>query len=135
MNCKTLLDKYIQYLKNYLSFEEIEGKCQLEIPFPRPSRDSIILKIEKLPDGTYKITDDGFMDEYLFLYGLNLWDLKKKSLKKEFERLKKAYKIILEDSPEIIIIANEDNLLSQIYEMSELLNEICIFSKIKQLEG
>lgn len=135
MNCKILLEKYFEFLKNNLSLEVKGGIYRLELPFPRPSRDSIVLNIIKLSEENYKITDAGFMDEYLFNYGINLWDLEIEPLKDEFERLKKAYKIISEDSPDIVIIAEKHSLFHQIYEMSELLNELSIFSKIKLLGG
>ena len=124
MNCENLVGGYLDYLKKDLLEVKENGICKLELPFPRPAGDSIVLTIKTEKKDLVLISDDGFMDDYLFSYGIDLWDLSADRMKELFSRLVKRYNIIKNRTPEIAITVKKEDLFHGIFEMSNIMNEL-----------
>ncbi len=122
MECQNILINYLNYLKKDLKEIREDTKCEIELPFPKPDGDSVLLSIEKKGD-KFLISDKGFMDEYLFLNGLDLWDLPDKP-KDIFLHLRRTYNIDLRYKPEIVISANKNELYLKIFQLSNIISEL-----------
>ena len=124
MESKSLTEGYFKYLGKELIETKSDNIYEFEIPFPRPSGDSIILRIIQKANGDYLISDNGFMDAYLFGYGINLWKAREKNIRERVRFLIKRYNLVLNETPYLVIKAKEVDLYSKIYKMSNLINDI-----------
>jgi len=124
MECDNVLDGYFKYLRKDLVELKEKGFCKIELPFPRPAGDSIVLLIEELDKGTFLISDEGFIDDYLFSYAIDLWDLSAKRMSELFLRTKKRYNILAEKKPYIAIESTREELYESIFQMSNIMNEL-----------
>lgn len=122
MECQNIIENYLNYLKKDLRELRNESQCNIDLPFPKPDGDSVAISIVK-KGSNYLISDKGFMDEYLFLNGLDLWDLPDKP-NDIFLHLRRTYKIKSNRKPEIVIEANPDDLYLKIYQLSNVINEL-----------
>ena len=124
MECNKFIGEYIKYISKGLKEIEKNNSCLIELPFPRPSGDSVFIKISKNNNNTYVLSDQGFMDEYLFHYGMNLWDLSK-SADEIFTQLRRRYKIPLNNkSPEILLFSSKSDINKKIFQMSNIISEL-----------
>jgi len=124
MECDNILEGYFNFLrKNLIEIREKEY-CKLELPFPRPAGDFIQLSIKELSNGKRLISDDGFIFDYLFSYGIDLWNLTAYSMKDVLSRCIKRYHIQTKYKPEIVIESSKESLFQEIFRMSNLLNEL-----------
>lgn len=124
MECTEILDNYIKFLSRNLIELKEKGYCEIGLPFPKPNGDSIILRIVKLSEDIYLISDEGFMDMFLFENGLDLWKLSSEKASDTFKYLRKRYGIKNSGKPYIVIEATKENLYERIFEMSNIMNEL-----------
>lgn len=121
-----MLSKYSKYLQNMATRVSEKGEYKMELPFPRPSGESIVLCITEEGDD-YIISDGGFMDTHLFDCGIDLWKLDVDKMKKYFEICRKRYGIVQKYAPSIALSANEKSLFRRIYDMSTVLTILSHF--------
>ena len=121
--CNELTKRYLEYLSKDLKEITHEDYCWIELPFPRPIGDSIFVRIDKIEDG-YMLSDHGFMIEYLWHYGLNLWKLE--GLAGDiFDSLKSRYDIVDEGNDGAIkLVSRPERLMARIFQMSNIMNEL-----------
>jgi len=127
MQIENLADGYIKFLGKQLIETKEDNIHKFELPFPHPSGDSIILTVTEKQNGEMIISDNGFIDAYLFNYGIDLWKIKQKKIREDFKSLRERYNLILEEAPYLVIKSEKDNLYSRIYEMANLINELASF--------
>ena len=58
-DCQRLIDQYINWLKQEITFTELEGACQISTPFLDRHNDAIEIFIER-NNGLLRLTDDGY---------------------------------------------------------------------------
>lgn len=124
MENSEFLEGYLKYLSKNLIETKEDNFYEFELPFPRPAGDSVILLIKAKRNGEYIISDDGFMDAYLFSYGIDLWKDRTEKIKDHFTLLKERYNFILDEAPYIAIKANKNNIFSRLYDMSNIISEL-----------
>ena len=124
MECKNILEGYLKFLSKDLIDLEKKGYCEIELPFPKPSGDSIVLKISPSSEGNFLISDDGFMDQFLFNNGLDLWNLSSEKARNAFSYLRKRYRVLSKEKPNVAILSDKDTIYNRLFQMSNVMNEL-----------
>ena len=124
MECEHILEGYFNFLKKNLTEIREKEFCKLELPFPRPAGDFIQLSIKEIPNGGRLISDEGFIFDYLFSYGIDLWKLTADSMKEILSRTIKRYDVQKRHKPDIVIKSSKETLFQDIFRMSNILNEL-----------
>lgn len=130
LNEMTIKEGYLKLLKKYSTLSKEKDSYYLGLPFPLPSGDQIKISIKKADDTHFFLSDDGFMDEYFFAHGQDLWDLTKTSMKEIFNQLIKRHDILKKFKTEIVIKVPNNKLSFFLYEFSELLSELSHLARI-----
>lgn len=124
MGCENILEGYFKFLRENLIQTEEDGVCQVELPFPIPAGDFIVLSIKNDPQFEKVISDNGYVFEFLFNYGIDLWKLTADSMRVIFDKIRKRYEILTQYNPEIVIKSSEECLPKDIFKMSNIINEL-----------
>jgi len=88
-----LTEKYIQWIKDNMTFNQVEEWVEVTTNYLDMHNDSIQIYIKK-EDDHYLMTDDGFVKSELFLSGLNFQSDKQKQL---FDSVMKSFGIYEEN--------------------------------------
>jgi len=71
MECENLINSYIDWIRQSISLEDINGICEITTPFLDRHNDHLQIYIKETPDGLI-LTDDGYTLADLRLSGFNL---------------------------------------------------------------
>lgn len=77
--CQRLIDEYVEWLRNGLSVESLEGACELTTPFLDRHNDHLQIYAVK-HDGKIVLSDDGYILSDLRTSGLDLKTPKRKAV-------------------------------------------------------
>jgi hypothetical protein len=83
MSCddtKSLIDSYIEWFKERISFEQLEGSCEITTPFLDRHNDAIVIYLERNGDEIL-LTDDGYTLSDLSLSGVDMTPNRQQILK------------------------------------------------------
>lgn len=124
MECNKLLEGYFNFLRKDLSEIRQRDYCRLELPFPKPSGDVVVLTIKDIGNDKRLITEEGFVFEYFFTHGIDLWHLTADSMRELLNNIKKRYKTLEKYEPEFAIEVTSNDIFKGIFQMSNIINEL-----------
>jgi hypothetical protein len=78
-DCERLIHRYINWLKQDFTIQELNGSCRVSTPFLDRNNDAIEIFIEK-SDGKLRLTDDGYTIRDLFASGMEFSTEKRKAM-------------------------------------------------------
>jgi len=103
--CKDLINAYIEWLRQRITIEEINGVCEITTPFLDRHNDHLQIYVKKA-NGGFILTDDGHTITDLKLSGVEFTTEKRK---RTLQSILNGFGIrLIED--ELIVEANHDNL-------------------------
>jgi len=124
--CKDLVNAYIEWLRQKISIEEINGICEITTPFLDRHNDHLQIYIKK-SDGGLILTDDGYTITDLKLSGCELTTGKRRqffySILNEFGVRLIGDELIIEAKPENFP-QKKHNLIQAILSINDLTSNV-----------
>lgn len=107
MNAQEMAKMYLDWLQDNEKYTDLSNdSVRIETPFLDASLDNIIIYVDKMANGTLKISDGGWTLDYLETHGLNF--TKESHRYKLLHSVLKTFGLELNDD-EITISCNKEN--------------------------
>jgi hypothetical protein len=120
LNCGLIVQKYLSLLSDQFKTVDLGNSCLITTPYLSIDNDYIEIIAFKTDDGSWKLSDDGYCLDFLFLNGLEIKTINRKNI---LESVSLIRGVTIEND-EVFIKVEEDKLGEGFLNLIHAINSI-----------